>query len=105
MKIAEMIVSECSTPGEAVARARKQHVSHDLCMKITKFRFEDASILVERDLKVFALDPTSKESLYTYLYWLGDAANIWEQVEVNRLLKALGRRHRGFVPLENLLTR
>lgn len=91
MKTAQRIATEnksafdASQAAEAVAIAKDQNWT----LGMTKYTFDDNSVLAVRDVDFFGFDADSAESIRAYAVWLGADIDAAEREEVDRLLEAL----------------
>ena len=75
----------------AIMRAAECAIAKDknraLCM--TKYTFDDNSVLAVREVSMCAFNADSLQSITDYASWLGDDIDDAELDEINRLLEAL----------------
>ena len=89
-KQAQQIKTTSKTAGEAMEAAAASAIAKDQnwTLGMTKFTFDDNSVLAVRDVELFAIDADSADSIRAYGSWVGteDAAEV---AEVERLLEAV----------------
>ena len=91
MKTAQTIAAESKTASAAMEAAEARAIAKDQvwALEMTKYTFEDNSVLAVRDVEVFGFDADSAESIRSYAAWLGSDIDDAESAEVERLLEAL----------------
>ena len=90
-KIAQQIAAAHSNSTDAMEAADARAIAKDQVwsMEMTKYTFEDNSVLAVRDLEHFGFDADNAESIGAYKAWLGSDVDSTEAAEIERLLEAL----------------
>ena len=95
MKTAQIIAAEYNVGGVAVETAmetaEQKAIAKDQSwtLGMTKYTFDDNSVLAVRDVDSFGFDADSSDSIRAYAAWLGSDIDKAEAEEVERLLEAL----------------
>lgn len=90
MKTAQIIAAEYNA-ADAADVAEGKAIAKDQCwgLEMTKYTFDDNSVLAIRNTDVFGFDADSAESIRDYAAWLGGDIDEAEGDEVERLLEAV----------------
>lgn len=90
-KQAQQIAETCKMSGDAMEAADQKDIAkdQDWSMEMTKYTFDDNSILAVRAEEFFAIDADNADSIKAYAKWLGDDVSDSERAEVERLLEAV----------------
>lgn len=91
MKTAQTIAAESKSASVAMGVAEKKAIAKDQSWSLgmTKYTFDDNSVLAVRDVEVFGFDADDSDSIRAYSQWLGADIDEAESDEVERLLEAL----------------
>ena len=91
MKTAQIIAAESKSASVAMETAEQKAIAKDQSWSLgmTKYTFDDNSVLAVRDVEFFGFDADDAESIRSYSKWLGDDTDEAESDEVERLLEAL----------------
>ena len=91
MKTAQIIAAESKSASVAMETAEQKAIAKDQSWSLgmTKYTFDDNSVLAVRDVEVFGFDGDDAESIRAYAEWLGEDIDAVETDEVERLLEAL----------------
>jgi len=87
MKIAQQIAQHRAAEAMEQAEARAIAKDQNWSLGMTKWTFDDNSVLAVRGVEVCGVDADDVNSIRAYGRWVGDDAA--EQAEVSRLLEAL----------------
>lgn len=90
MKTAQLINDEVKSAADAMDRAAAVAIAQDQSweLEMTKYTFEDNSVLAVRNTEFFGFDASDAESIKAYSAWLA-SDDAEESAEVERLLEAL----------------
>lgn len=90
MKTAQLISEQVKSAADATERAEASAIAQDQswALEMTKFTFDDNSVLAVRNTEFFGFDADDAESIKAYSAWLA-TDNAEETAEVARLLEAL----------------
>jgi len=91
MKTSQIIAAESKSAGIAMEAAEQKAIAKDqsLSLGMTKYTFDDNSVLAVRDVEFFGFDADDAGSIRAYSEWLGADIDEAESEEVERLLEAL----------------
>jgi hypothetical protein len=90
-KIAQQIADAHSSSTDAMEAAELRAIGKDQVwsMEMTKYTFDDNSVLAVRGPDHFGFDADSLDSIGAYKAWLGSGVDGSEAAEIERLLEAL----------------
>lgn len=88
MKTAQTLAQLPAAAAMEAAEAKAIAKDQDWTLGMTKYTFDDNSVLAVRDIDVFGFDADDAESIRAYAAWVGTESTA-EVAEVARLLEAL----------------
>lgn len=89
MKTAELLNTTPIHEAYDVAESKTIARDQNWCIGITKYTFDDNSVLVLRGPDSFGFDADSSESIRAYAEWLGSDIDDCEREEIERLIDAV----------------
>jgi hypothetical protein len=90
-KIAQQIAAAHSNSTDAMEAAELRAIAKDQVwsMEMTKYTFDDNSVLAVRGPDHFGFDADSPDSIGAYKAWLGADVDASETSEIERLIEAI----------------